>query len=85
MKYPLLLAAIILSCLPVFAWPLLLDAFPTELADDMRLLVKLYPVALFGYGICAWLCRRDRQYLSWILIALSLLTSAAIFLPLILK
>ena len=40
-------------------------------------LLKLYPIAVLGYGLCAWLCRRDRLYLSWLLVVLSLLSSAA--------
>ncbi len=76
-----LLAAIILTILPLALYPTILSSLSSldeATAEQYRLLVKLYPLAVVAYAVCSWLCRRDRAYLSWILVVLSLLSSTAI-------
>ena len=76
-KYILLLAAILLSIfMPLGFYPGMIADSPADEGAVSNLL-KLYPIAVLGYGLCAWLCRRDRLYLSWLLVVLSLLSSAA--------
>ena len=74
-----LIAGIVVSLLPIGAYPAMVGALGT--GEDVTTLVKLYPAALVGYALCAWLCRRDRIVLSWILVALSLLSSASLLVP----
>ncbi len=74
--------AIVLSVCPIGFFPAMLSALPEESTSMLTLLVKLYPVAVLGYALCAWLCRRDRLTLAWILGTMSLLTSAALVVPL---
>lgn len=79
-----LIAAIIVSILPIGFFPQMLEALPPDASGQLLLLVKLYPVAVLGYALCAFLCGRQRVWLAWILVVLSLLTSAALVVPLFL-
>lgn len=76
-KHIFLLAAILLSIfIPLGFYPGMIADAPAD-SDSVNTLLKFYPIAVLGYGLCAWLCRRDRLYLSWLLVVLSLLSSAA--------
>ena len=71
---PWLKAAVVVTVLPLIAWPTLLekDAEPSWL-------LWCYPIVCCLYGWLALACARDRMVLSWVLVAMSLLTSAAIW------
>jgi len=73
----------ILTVLPALMVPHLIGAIPAQDAGTtLTTLIKLYPAACLGYAICATLSYRERPVLAWILIVMSLLTSAALILPL---
>lgn len=42
---------------------------------EMSLLLKLYPAYTFAAGLCAWLCWPRRKEITWILLAVLLLSS----------
>lgn len=67
---------VIVAMLPVAAWPTMLS----RCADDspLRQLVYLLPLYLLASGVCALLCYRERRELAWILIALMILSAAAL-------
>jgi len=67
--------AVVLSVLPVAAWPLLLTH-----TGGGSALVWLYPFATVAYGALALACSRERAVLAWVLVVMSLLTSLSIWL-----
>lgn len=74
----LIAMAIILS-LPVFQEPMLLSAAPAE-PPIVRTLVYIYPIYVI---VAAWLacaCWPRRSVMTWILLAMLILTHIAIFL-----
>lgn len=66
-------AAVVLSVLPLVAWPSLL----AEHGSDV--MVWLYAAVTAAYGFLAWKCGPERPVLAWVLVVMSLLTSAAIW------
>lgn len=68
-----LLIACVLSLLPLLAWPVLLS----RTAGSP--FVWLYPLAAVAYAGLALACARERVALSWVLVAMSLLTSLALW------
>ncbi|MDE6136047.1 MAG: hypothetical protein K2F97_01070 [Muribaculaceae bacterium] len=62
------------SLLPVLAWPALL------VRAGGNPLVWLYPLATVAYAALALACGRERLTLAWVLTAMSILTSIAIWL-----
>lgn len=68
--------AVIVSVLPVLAFPLLLTG--TLPGGEYRTLLWLYPFYVLLSGWCAWRCYPSRPALAWILVALLWLTHAAI-------
>lgn len=67
-------AAVAATALPLLAWPALLGRAPHSA------FVWLYPAVVVLYGWLALACGRERPVLAWVLVAMSLLTSAAIWL-----
>ncbi len=77
-KMPLWLKiCIIADCLPIIAIPALLAACPD--VTEAITLIKLYPIAIIGGGIIAWLSWKERAEITWILLAIMLLTHLAMW------
>lgn len=68
----------VICMLPVLALPWLWGGNPD--GDTARLLLRLYPVAVLLYGVCAWLTWRRGSGLTYILLVLLVLTHAAMWL-----
>ena len=67
----------IICALPLLAYPWLLSDAPA--GSPARTFVVLYPAYVIGSAICALICYGRRPEISWILLALMLLTHAAIW------
>lgn len=74
---PRLKAAVILSLLPLAAWPTLIARHTAGSGHTWMLWA--YPPATALYAWLALACARERIALAWILVVISLLTSAAIW------
>lgn len=70
-------AIIILVSLPVLAWPSLLSHCSSE--STARTFLWLYPAYVIAAAICAWICRRRRPEVTWIIVLLMILTHAAMW------
>lgn len=70
-------AIIILVSLPVLAWPTLLSRCSTD--SVARTFVWLYPAYVIAAAVCAWICRRRRPEITWIIVFLMILTHAAMW------
>lgn len=68
---------VILFALPVFQTPLLLDSCPPH--TDARTWVMIYPLYVIAAAWIAWQSYSARRTLAWIILALMLLTHAAIW------
>ena len=68
---------VILFALPVFQTPLLLDSCPPH--TDARTWVMIYPLYVIAAAWIAWQSYPERRTLAWIILALMLLTHAAIW------
>ncbi|MBJ2167836.1 MAG: hypothetical protein JFR24_08230 [Muribaculaceae bacterium] len=66
-------AAATVTALPLLVWPL------CAARAGAQALVWLYPVAITAYAALAVACGRERPALAWILLAMSTLTSLAIW------
>lgn len=62
------------SLLPLAAWPML-----AAHATGPSWMLTAYPVVTVLYAALAVGCARERQTLAWILVVMSLLTSAAVW------
>lgn len=69
---------IILVLLPIFSLPALLDTVPAD-DDSLRTVVWCYPFYLLLSGYLAWFAYPQRPTTSWILIALMVLSTIAIW------
>ena len=69
---------IILVSLPVFSLPALLDSVPAD-DESLRTIVWCYPFYLLLSGYLAWFASPQRPTVSWTLIVLTVLSSAAIW------
>lgn len=79
---PLWVTLTALACLsPLALYPVLMGRLPA----DMAFFVKLYPVYAVATAWLAWLCWLRRPVMFWILLALLLLTHAAMWLPVLLN
>lgn len=68
------------TVIPLGMTPALVSAtVPTSM---LRSLVYLYPLYLIATAAIAWYIYNERRPLAWILLSLSLLTTAAILSPL---
>lgn len=73
---PRWLAVVIIVCmLPVFSLPALLPTAP----ESLRTLIWLYPFYVVCTGCFAWLCWNERPWLTWILLALMILSHMAVW------
>lgn len=70
--------AIIACMLPVLAFPVLLAN--TAADSPARTFTWFYPFYVLASGICARICYPDRREMTWILLALMLLSHAAMWL-----
>ncbi len=70
--------AIIVAALPVLAYPWMLSAAPAA-EGQMKVFLWLYPVYVILATVCAWFCRNTRPAMMWILVCLTLLTHAAMW------
>lgn len=73
MKNTWLKAAVVVTVLPVIAWPSLLEH------SGGGWMVWLYPAIVVAYGWLAMACARERLTLAWVLVVMSILTSIAIW------
>lgn len=64
---------VVVSLLPVLAWPALL------VRAGGSPLVWLYPLVAVAYAALALACARERLTLAWVLTAMSILTSVAVW------
>ncbi|MCM1067759.1 MAG: hypothetical protein NC418_09340 [Muribaculaceae bacterium] len=71
-------ALIIIAALPVLAYPALLAECPADVAD-MKPFLWFYPIYVVVSTVCAWAAWRRRPEVTWILIAVMLLTHAAMW------
>lgn len=67
----------IIAALPVFQLPVLLDNCQPD--SDVRTWVMLYPLYVVVAAWVAWRSYTERRALAWILIALMVLTHAAMW------
>ncbi len=70
---------IVLSCLPLFATPELLSRCPAQ-PSIARTLVWGYPFYMAISGWLAWLSWQQRPYMTWLLMVVMWLTTAAMWL-----
>ncbi len=70
---------IIVVLLPVFSLPALLDTVPAG-DDSLRTIVWCYPFYMLLSGYLAWFAYPQRPTVSWILIALMILSTIAVWL-----
>lgn len=68
---------IIIFTLPIFALPTLLSQCPSE-ASAIRTLIWIYPFYMVLSAYLAWRTYQQRPYLTWILLAVMILSSIAI-------
>lgn len=70
---------VIVMMLPAAGFPLLVSALSSDADDTVKLLVWFYPAYMIASGVCARMCYVDRREVSWVLIALMVLSTAAIY------
>lgn len=70
----------IITVLPIGFTPALIAS--AHRGSPMGTLSLLFPIFLVASACLSWRCYRDRRDLAWILLAMSLLTSLAMILPL---
>ncbi|MCC8114805.1 MAG: hypothetical protein LIP03_12620 [Bacteroidales bacterium] len=58
---------------PVLAFPSMISSAGTPVPDA---LLWLYPAYVLASGICAWMCFPQRPAITWIILALLLLSNA---------
>lgn len=68
---------IILITLPVFTFPALLDRCP-ENSEAARTLVWIYPFYMLLSAWLAWKAYPQRSYVSWLLLAVMILSTIAV-------
>lgn len=79
MKTPLWMTVIIIIfLLPVFAFPILLSNLPAG-DEAVRLFVWIYPFYMVLSAWLAWNAYPRRSYISWILLILMGLSTAAVW------
>ncbi|WP_289752246.1 hypothetical protein [uncultured Duncaniella sp.] len=79
MKTPLWMTVIIIIfLLPIFAFPILLANLPTG-DEAVRLFVWIYPFYMVLSAWLAWNAYPRRSYISWILLILMGLSTAAVW------
>lgn len=67
----------IILMLPAAGFPLLLSTAGAD--SPIKLLLWLYPAYVIVSGVCAIMCYQSRNEISWILLALMLLSHAGIY------
>ena len=72
------LAVVIVVALPVFQFPVLLANCPADSPD--RAMIWFYPFYVIMTGFLAYITYPRRPVLAWLLLALMILTHAAIWL-----
>lgn len=72
-------AVIIIAMLPIFQYPWLLSRL-TDTDNTIRTLLWAYPIYVVLSGALAWVSYSTRPAVSWILIALMLLSHISMFL-----
>lgn len=72
-------AVIIVAALPVFSLPALLSAAPDAPADIVRTLLYGYPIYVLTASWLAYASYSERPYISWILVALTILSHIAMW------
>lgn len=68
---------IVADCLPILALPALIALCPP--VQGAATLIKFYPIAIVGGGVIAWLSWKERAEITWILLAIMLLTHIAMW------
>ncbi len=77
-KRPLWFKILVIACaLPVLAYPALLSRCPA--GGPAETFLWFYPIYVVVAAVCAWLCWPSRRETAWILLALMLLTNAAMW------
>ena len=71
---------IIITMLPGLAFPLLLSRSSVAPSSTVDNFLWLYPFYVLASGWLAWYCYGRRSALTWVLIAVMLLTHAAMWL-----
>lgn len=76
-KTPAWVTVVIILCvLPVFSFPALLAWCPPG-HEGVRMLLWCYPFYAVVAAWLAWVCWPERPYMTWILLALMLLSHAS--------
>ena len=69
---------IVVVTLPALATPFLLNYLPANVAETARMLTGIYPFYMLLSGWLAWKAYPQRSYVSWVLVAVMLLSTLAI-------
>lgn len=73
------LVLIIVSVLPVTAYPTLMSMWPQGGGNEMGAVLWLYPAYVIASGVFAYICWPTRRTEAWILLAMLLLSHAAMW------
>lgn len=68
---------LILLVLPAFGLPWLLVSAPE--GSLLMMLIRLFPFYLVASAICAWYAYPQRRDVAWILVAMMIITSSALY------
>lgn len=74
-----MVCVIIIAALPVFSFPFLLSVSLAESAEGSKVYLWLYPAYVAAASLLAYQCYGRRTEMSWIIVALMLLTHAAMW------
>lgn len=74
-----MICIIIAAMLPVFSFPAMLSAAGASASAGSKAFLWLYPFYVAATGLLAWQCYGRRSEMSWILIALLVLSHAAMW------
>lgn len=69
---------IVIVALPALATPFLINNLPADAAETVRMLTGIYPFYMLLSGWLAWKAYPQRSYVSWVLVAVMLLSTLAV-------
>lgn len=69
---------IVIVTLPALSAPFLLSYLPADVAESAKILTEIYPFYMLLSGWLAWKAYPQRSYVSWVLVAVMVLSTMAI-------